>query len=184
MKKIIFSLLSLFVLFSVSAQTTFNKGDKVLNLGIGLGSTLYGGSGYKTTVPPISASFEYGIVDGLIDGKASIGVGGYFGYTASKYEFMGFTSDYKYSSAIIGARGSFHYALVEKLDTYAGLSLGYNIVSAKYDGDASINYAAEASAVYLGCYLGARYYFTDSFAVMAELGYDIAYLNIGVAFKF
>ena len=33
-------------------------------------------------------------------------------------------------------------------------------------------------------YVGGRWYFTDSFAAMLELGYGIAWLNIGVAFKF
>ena len=28
---------------------------------------------------------------------------------------------------IIGVRGSFHYPLVDKLDTYTGLALGYDI---------------------------------------------------------
>lgn len=182
MKKTFFTLLSLFALATLSAQTDFNKGDKVLNLGIGFGSTLYSGTGYKTTVPPISASFEYGIVDGLIDGNASIGVGGYFGYTASKYEYPGL-KDFKYSSVIVGGRGSFHYSFLEKLDTYTGLSIGYNIVSLKDDNSFG-TIAAESSSVYLGWYAGARYYFTNSIAAMAEVGYDIAYLNIGVAFKF
>lgn len=33
-------------------------------------------------------------------------------------------------------------------------------------------------------FVGARYYFTDNFAVMGELGYGIAVLKIGVALKF
>lgn len=92
-------------------------------------------------------------------------------------------SNIKYSSAIVGARGSFHYSFVEKLDTYTGVSLGYNIVSSKSDRKDN-NYKAETSSLHLGWYLGGRYYFTDSFAGMAELGYDIAYLTVGVAFKF
>lgn len=179
MKKIIISLLGLLVFAGASAQS-FNKGDVVLNLGVGFGNTLYG-SGYKMTVPPLSASFEYGIVDNLFDEKSSIGVGGYFGYAASKYDWH--NVDYKISSAIIGARGSFHYSFVEKLDTYTGLSLGYNIVSHK-DKDNNGWDGVKSSALYLGWYAGARYYFTDSFAVMGEVGYDVAYLNVGVAFKF
>lgn len=86
MKKIIFTLVCMLVVAGASAQS-FNKGDKVLNLGIGLGNTLYSGTGFKTTIPPVSASFEYGIVDHLFDEKSSIGVGGYFGYTSSKYDW-------------------------------------------------------------------------------------------------
>ena len=182
MKRIVLSILCVFVVFGASAQT-FSKGDKVVNLGLGLGNTVYSGSGYKTSIPPISGSFEYGVVDNLFDDKSSLGVGGYLGYTSSKYD-LGNNYDYKYSSTIVGVRGSLHYDFIEKLDTYTGLSLGYNIVSAKSDYKGLGSYKAESSALYWGWYLGARYYFTDSFAAMAEIGYDIAYLNIGVAFKF
>lgn len=187
MKKIILSLLSVFLVMSMSAQV-FKKDDKVLNVGIGLGSTLYSGSGYKTTVPPLSASFEYGIIDNLFDENSSIGVGGYFGYTASKYEWnYGYNLgkyEYKYSSAIIAARGTFHYQFVDNLDTYTGLSLGYNVVSSKSDHKDLGSYKADASSVFVGWYAGARYYFNESFAAMAEVGYDVAYLNIGIAYKF
>ena len=184
MKKIIFTVFCALVAVAGASAQSFNKGDKVINLGIGLGNTLYSGSGYSTSIPPVSASFEYGIVDHLFDDKSSIGVGGYFGYTSSKYDFGYSNYEYKYSNAIFGARGSLHYAFVEKLDTYTGVSLGYNVVSAKSDHKDVGNYSAESSSLHLGWYLGARYYFTDSFAVMAEAGYDIAYLTIGVAFKF
>lgn len=182
MKKLFFSLLCVFIVAGASAQS-FNKGDKVLNVGIGLGNSLYNGSGFKTSIPPLSASFEYGVVDHLFDDKSSIGVGGYFGYTSSKYSWNN-EYDYKYSSAVVGARGSLHYAFVDKLDTYTGIGLGYNIVSGKSDYKGLGSYSAESSALYWAWYLGARYYFTDSFAGMAEVGYDVAYLTIGVAFKF
>lgn len=186
MKKVIMGFLSLFVFVCAGAQS-FNKGDKVVNLGLGIGNTLYG-SGYKTSIPPVSASFEYGIVDNLFDEKSSIGIGGYLGYAASKYKYNGLgSSDFedKFSSTIIGVRGSFHYSFVEKLDTYTGLSLGYNIVSFSSDQkNNDYSYSAASSAMFLGWYAGARYYFTNSFAVMGEIGYDVAYLNVGVAFKF
>ena len=36
--------------------------------------------------------------------------------------------------------GSFHYPLVDKLDTYAGILLGYNIVTSKEIGDPTGGY--------------------------------------------
>lgn len=187
MKRLILSLglLVMLSVLSVSAQA-FQKGDKVVNLGVGIGSTLYTGSGYSMSVPPLSGSFEYGIVDNLFDEKSSIGIGGYFGYTASKHKpgYAPYGYEYKYSSSIIGARGSFHYSFIEQLDTYTGLSLGYNIVSGKSDHKDIGSYSAKSSAFFIGWYAGARYYFTDYFAAMAEIGYDVAYLNIGVSFKF
>lgn len=182
MKKLVLSLICILTVLGTSAQS-FNKGDKVLNLGIGFGNSLYHGTGYKTTVPPLSASLEYGVVDNLFDEKSSIGIGGYFGYTGSKYNWAQNYS-YKYSSAIIGVRGSLHYSFIEKLDTYTGVSLGYNIVSGKSDYKDLGAFEAQASAMHLGWYLGTRYYFSDNIAGMAELGYDIAYLTLGVAIKF
>jgi hypothetical protein len=163
-------------------ESTFSKGDKVLNLGIGLGSTLYSGSFYKGQVPPISASYEVGIVDNVLE-KGSIGVGGYLGYSSYKYEYSGW--GWKYSNIIIGARGSFHYPLVDKLDTYTGLLLGYNIATSKEFGNAipGFNYSSSAGGLQTAWFLGGRYYFKETFAVMAELGYGISYLTLGISLK-
>jgi hypothetical protein len=167
----------------VAQESTFNKGDKVLNIGIGLGSTLYSGTYYKTTLPPISASLEFGVVDKVLD-KGSIGVGPYVGFSSHKWDYS-VDWYYTYTNIIIGARGVFHYPLVNKLDTYTGLLLGYDIVSAKEHGLGSgYLYNASGSTVAWSWFIGGRYYFSDNFAGMLELGYGIAYLNIGVALKF
>jgi len=183
MKKISALLLAAIFSFAhLSAQDpTFNKGDKVLNLGIGLGSTLYSGLYYKSQVPPVSASLEIGIVDEILE-KGVIGVGPYFGYSSYKYSYL--TSGYKYSNLILGARGNFHYPLLDKLDTYTGLLLGFNIVSSKWTGDGTDPLNATSGGVAWAWFVGGRYYFSESFAAMLELGYGIAYLNLGVALKF
>ncbi|MDR2056984.1 MAG: hypothetical protein LBP83_01645, partial [Dysgonamonadaceae bacterium] len=138
MKKVILAVLVTFIATTVlQAQNIFVKGDKVVNLGIGFGSYI-GESGYKTTLPPLSLSAELGVKDGLLNGKSSIGVGGYLAYTSNKWEIsnqvLG-TYGFDYSYFIIGARGLFHYQFVDKLDTYAGLMLGYNVASSKYFGE-------------------------------------------------
>ena len=65
------------------------------------------------------------------------------------------------------------------------MMLGYNIVNSKAIGNLPIyyDYSVNASSFVWSIYVGGRYYFTDSFAAMLELGYGIAWLNIGVAFK-
>jgi hypothetical protein len=187
MKKLLLVLLvGVFSLTQLLAQeSTFKKGDKVLNLGIGLGSTLYAGTGYKIGIPPISASLEVGIVN-LLNDKASIGVGGYVGYSSHKYSasYFGYTDSWTNSSFIIGARGAFHYALLDKLDTYAGLILGARIESWKWTGTGTETTHSSNGGLASSEFIGARYYFSDKFAVMAELGYGITYLNLGVALKF
>ncbi|PKP53661.1 MAG: hypothetical protein CVT92_02770 [Bacteroidetes bacterium HGW-Bacteroidetes-1] len=184
MKKIIMAAVAfLMIAGTMQAQENmFGKDDKVVNLGIGLLSGFYSGSFYSSKTPPISISFEQGIKDGVLD-VGSIGVGGYLGYTSAKWEYLGF--GWKVSNFIIGARGSFHYPLVDKLDTYAGVLLGYNVVTSKETGNLlGGNYSGSSSGVIFSGYVGGRYYFTDNIAAMVELGTGIAYFNIGVAFKF
>lgn len=184
MKKNLFiSFLLLFVSVCANAQNTFVKGDKVLNLGLGLGTRFYSGSGYTNKIPPVSASFEVGVKDNLFDEKSSLGIGGYIGYTGAKWEYNDW--GYKYSDIIIGARGILHYQLVEKLDTYTGILLGYDIVSAKEFGTSTgYDYSSSTGGVTWSWFVGGRYYFNDKFAGMLELGYGISYLNIGLSVKF
>jgi hypothetical protein len=165
----------------LAQESTFQKGDKVLNLGIGFGGR-YTGSGMTTSVPPVSASFEVGVKDGVLE-KGSIGVGGIIAYSAHKWEYSGW--GWKYTSIIIGARGTFHYPLVEKLDTYTGLLLGYDISTAKeYGTSTGYPYDNSYGGLSYAWFVGARYYFSDSFAAFGELGVGITILNLGVALKF
>ncbi len=184
MKKLLLSfVIACFVMAQLNAQeSTFLKGDKVLNLGIGLGSTLYTGTYYHLQVPPISASLEVGVADNILE-KGVIGVGGYLGFSSYKYEYA--NSGWKTSNIIIGARGNFHYPLVEKLDTYTGLLLGYGILSHKYFGIyGDEDYSGSSSGIQWAWFVGGRYYFKEKFAAMLELGYGVAYLNLGIALKF
>ena len=162
-------------------QNTFREGDKIINIGFGLGSSLYTGSDYTSRTPPISASFELGVKDNLFDEKSSLGVGGYLGYTGAKWEESGY--GFKYKSFVIGVRGAVHYQLVEKLDTYTGLMLGYNIASASSFGtDWGLTASAKGGIAY-NWFIGGRYSFSDKIAGMVELGYGVAILNLGVAIK-
>ena len=185
MKKLL--LILFVVVFSLTQllaqESTFKQGEKVLNLGIGLGSTLYSGTYYKVGLPPISASLEFGVKDGVLD-KGSIGVGGYVAYSSYKWDYSSGWY-FKYSNFILGVRGIFHYPLVSKLDTYTGLLLGYNIATSKEYGSPvfGYDYSASSGGLAYSWFVGGRYYFSDKFAGMLELGYGITYLNIGIALK-
>lgn len=186
MKKFVVMVMATMVIASnlFAQDPMFEKGDKVVNVGVGLLSALYTGSYYTSKMPPISISYEQGIIDNVLD-VASIGVGGYIGFASAKWETTYSTGSYgwKYTNFIIGARGSFHYPLVDNLDTYAGILLGYNVVSAKEIGNVPLGFNASSSAAIFSGYVGGRYYFTDKIGAMAELGTGIAYFNIGVAVK-
>jgi len=182
-KRIEFFIIALFLPFLVGAQNMFTEGDKVLNLGIGFGSTLYTGSNYTSRTPPVSASFEVGVKDELFDENSSLGVGGYFGYTGAKWEYQDW--GWNYSSVILGGRGLLHYQLLDDWDTYTGIMLGYNVVnSSSFGSEGSFsNYSTVGSGLTSSWFIGGRYYFTEKFAGMFELGYGVAYLNVGIALK-
>ena len=185
MKKSLFLTLAICVIAGVSVsaqQPTFVKGDNVVSLGVGLGGYLgtgwsYTGSSAKK-MPLIAASFDHCIIDNLFNEKSSIGVGGLIGFKSVK-----FPDWVKYNYFVFGARGTFHYALVNKLDTYGGLHLGYDYCNVKWIGHDSYNHGG-ASGFSYGFFVGGRYYFTDSIGAYAELGYGYAILNLGVSFKF
>ena len=151
----------------------FSKGDQVVNVGIGLG-TYISDKGYSMTIPPISASYEVGVVN-LFDGRGGIGVGGYAAYLLRKSS----ADDYNVGDFVIGPRGLFHYQFVDNLDTYAGVMLGYDVVS--YSNK---NADLGGSDFYTTFFVGARYYFTSNVAVFGELGYGVSPLQLGFTFKF
>ncbi len=170
---------------SVSKAQLFTPGEKVLNLGIGFGATWYTGGAYTSSIPPISVYLDYAWRDDV--GPGTIGLGGYFGYASYKWEYayFGDTYGWKYTSILIGALGTYHVELVEDLDTYTGLLLGFRILSAKETGTAplGLNYSASSSGLAGSWFIGAKYYFSDNFGAFAELGYGIAYFTLGVALK-
>lgn len=183
MKKIsILLFLILYPLIEIAAQESmFKKKDKVLNLGLGLGSTLYTAPGFIVGIPPVSACIEFGVTDGIFD-KGSVGLGGYLDYSSHKLDLTGW--DLRYTNIVFGARGIFHYPFIDKLDMYTGIFLGYNIVNRKESGAIDPNNIYyKSSGIIDACFIGGRYYFSNKFAVMGELGYGITYLNLGVALK-
>jgi hypothetical protein len=183
----IFSLCFGLSIGTFAQNNVFSKGDRVANLGIGIGSYL-GGTGYSTKIPPISASIEYGVKDDLFDENSSLGIGGYIAYTSNQQEYTlaNQTYGWDYSHFILGARGIVHYQWVEKLDTYGGLMLGYNVASSSSFGTNVANgvSASSVGGFAFSLFVGARYYFSDNIAAFGELGYGIAALQLGVALKF
>jgi len=146
----------------------YKKGDKLLNIGIGVNSFYNGGI-------PIGASCEQGITDAI-----SVGVNA--DYLSNKYFSFKFTAIY------FGVRGSYHFNDLLKLgndniDLYAGPTIGYRSFSWK---DARQNLGDNyGSGIFLGVFIGGKYYLSDKIGLFTELG-SIGSTNarIGVAFKF
>jgi hypothetical protein len=177
MKKVLFVLLAILVLSSTTSFAQgFKNGSKTLNAGIGFG---FSGLTGDATIPPVSVGLQVGITD-------KFSVGGIVAYTGSsdKYSFYGSSYEWKYSYIIIGARGEYHFMEPsDKLDLYAGLTLGYNIVSVTTPSGTYSGYSAAGSALFLGGHVGARYAVSNSWGGFAELGYGIGYLTVGAFFK-
>lgn len=185
MKKLSFLIAGLAFLCSgqsASAQSEFETGTNIVQATIGFPQLLGFGTTYKTTIPAIGLAYDRGIIDDLINGKASVGVGAYFGIAGARQEFIGFGYDYTYILA--GARGTFHYELLEDFDTYAGVLLGATVVASNGYGNAPFSSVADGSGLLSGAFVGGRYYFTDDFAAVAELGFGVALLNVGISARF
>lgn len=177
------------MVFAFGANAQINKGEIIGTAGIGLGNSLYGA--YSSSLLPINLEAEYGVVEsGLfgVDGL-SLGVGPAISYTQGKESYNYGYGDYGYkcSSILVGAKGYFHYDLfnVDKLDTYASITLGYNIASAKYFGDwgGNAGNAVSVGGLFYGFSVGARYWFTDAIGANLEAGVGLSFLKAGVTFK-
>ncbi|MFI3282002.1 MAG: hypothetical protein SNG10_00550 [Rikenellaceae bacterium] len=70
----------------------------------------------------------------------------------------------------VGLRGAYHYA-INKWDLLGALTIGGNI-------------ASSADNPMFNVSVGANYFFSESWAVGAELGYGISFANVGVTYKF
>ncbi len=162
MKKlfVLIAFISFGISHSYSQNETFSKGTNAINLGVGVAS-------FRSF--PITASYEIGIIDGILD-KGTIGVGGIVGFRT--YTSLG----YRYTSYNFGIRAAFHYYLVENLDLYAGAMVGFSYFATYY--------GVNPNQLFPGAYVGARYYFSPNFGVMAEAGAGISNINGGIVFKF
>jgi hypothetical protein len=167
-----------------SAQTSFGKGDNVVNLGASFGGNLYGGftGGNLNRIPLVKLSYERCIIDNLFNDKSAIGVGGFGGYSSASYKYSD-GDKWRMSNILLGAQGAFHYSFIDKLDTYAGVRGTYNIVSWKWHGLGE-GLSSASNGLYFNAYVGARYYFTNSLAVFAEASHGYELLHAGVALKF
>ena len=176
MEKIVKFLCVIALVFSVtfaSGQARYDKGDVLLNAGIGLGYYYAGGV-------PLLLSAEFAVND-------VFSIGPYLGYTSYNYNYSFGGSKFRYTFFDIGVRGSYHFSELfeirnEKVDVYGGAFLGYVISS--YSSNFGNNYDDPyGSHLRLGLHAGTRYFFSEKVAGYAELGFGIAPLALGFTFK-
>ncbi len=191
MRKLVYLVVLLLSVWGLKAQQ-LEQGNSLINLGVGMGSYIGSGSGYKTTLPPLEVSYEYLVND-------NISVGGFFAMTKSEFNYSfpdlggGSSSPqnfkFNYSYMMFGAIGNYHFVNNDKFDVYGGVRIGYNKVNVDYSSDdattdsllKSIN--LDSSGMLFGAQVGGRYFFTDNLAVNMEVGYGLAIAKLGLTFK-
>ncbi len=175
---------------NMKAQDVFSKGTIAVNTNIGLSSYSYGYGLLNSSIglPPISASLDVGVVDGLIADRASVGIGGYAGFSTYSYKYYDYYKE-NMTRMCFGVRGTFHFQLTEKLDTYAGVMLGLYTYSYKYNYNPEYSYYNDYnvrnnySDFAFSSFIGARWYMSDNFGFNAELGWGFTYISAGLTFK-
>jgi hypothetical protein len=139
------------------------------------------GSGFlpSYSLPPIYASVEYA---GL---PIPLSVGGYFGIAEYKQD----TSDFNIHDTpiVLGARAAWHFNLLENLDAYAAVHIGWMMGKEIKEGKKTSlpDITTPFSTFDYGFFIGARYFFTSFLGAFLELGYSpITFGTVGLALKF
>ncbi len=165
MKKLLTVTFLLLAMSFTNAQ--YQKGKNTFGVLLGIG----GGGLNGTGAIPIAA--EYNFLN-AIDNKIQFGV---FGAFASTKEDL-FGGSFTYSNIIIAAQGNYHFMPGDKLDPFAGISLGFNIASASWAGS-GISPSASSSGIFWNIQGGLNYWFSPKWALQVRLGY-FPYLGVGV----
>ncbi len=163
---------------------------KVVQVGGGVGLVGVDGS---VTLPPVTLMFDYiteqNLSFGFVGGRAStkwtntIQLLNY-----STFEYENYEYGYEYGYTFFAARGGYHFVNNEKIDVYAGLLLGYVVVSASAILPENIpeNLVPSASTNYMlyGGFGGIRLFLSPNFGLYAEGGYGVSLANGGIVIRF
>lgn len=150
----------------------FSKGENDLSIKAGI----YGIYIMSPSLSPQAHfSYERCLVDGLTKkGKGSIGLGGSVG--------LGLVFDLLYIP--ITAKVSYHHQVLPKLDLYGSTDLGVVLMYTCFNNDGKGSQCGVAGAFAFSAYAGANYFFTERFALKAEVGFGYSIVNLGVNFRF
>lgn len=168
-KSIVIVILMAFCALNIKAEPVFSKGGTFLSGGVGIGSP-YAFSNLAIVVPPISGRLDFGLTDNL-----SLGL--LIGFQSITVPVI---TTYPINYLMIAPRIAYHIDPgIDKLDAYAGASVGYLAVSS----GAHNTEIKGANGVYLGLYVGGTYMFTPKFGAFGELGYSFSWITLGLTLK-
>ncbi len=163
---------------------------KVVQVGGGVGLVGVDGS---VTLPPVTLMFDYiteqNLSFGFVGGRSSTKwttktLNIYNPYNPTEMVEYG----YEYGYTFFAARGGYHFVNNEKIDVYAGLTLGYVVVSASLilpEGFPE-SFVPKATANYAlyGGFGGIRLFLSPNFGLYAEGGYGVSLANGGIVIRF
>lgn len=135
------------------------KGSGIIGFGFGPGIQFHG-HGFG---PAILFHYDHSIWKA---GPGAISLGGQVGTS--------FFGDWMNMGVVF--RGAYHYGWkVPGLDTYAGYGMGTRF-GFKSNNDPHVDFLPTA-------FLGGSYFFNDVFGLNTEMGYNFAYISIGLNFR-
>jgi len=175
---------------SVAQSNVMNKGDFMMNVGLGIGYPTYSAYSYGYDygfgiMPSITVSGEYGMFP-----TGDIGIvtlGGIASMGASK------STGYYYNSSAFSTellfRGAWHLSVWNNptFDVYAGVGTGVRINSIKYTSNISGTKFDNKNGTnfIISEFVGARYMMNENFGFFGEFtNGEISFSKIGVTFKF
>lgn len=186
MKKIL-SIVIVLVMFGMALNAqVMKKGDKVIMAGLGFPDS----DGFDITLPPVIGIFDYGFSDKL--GIGYISGGGLLSYARFNNDFFNrnFQSETKLGVLHLMVRSAYHFDFVDitgnkvfdKFDIYAGLGLGWEIVTTKItsingnSSDTDPKFKADI-------FIGGKYTLNDKVSLYTEIGAEVAFISGGVCIK-
>ena len=213
--RILIFMAALLLTFSsqVMAQAFEGKGSKQLLLGIGLnqhtGLFTENGQGIKGSYSPFSGGFNVQMEFGI---HKYVGLGFFTGFETftrlsggtfnpAYYGYYGYygSSSYWGMALPIGFHANFHFLqliadktgknFADKLDVYAGLSIGSGVMfifprqQLKDDYPAGAKLSDVGPMIYGGGHIGIRYYPFNNLGFFAELGYGKSLAQAGITLK-
>lgn len=182
--------------FAQDEGGAYSQGSSSVSIGYGFGNIwkslfklagAFSDGSYKVSATgPVAFVYEYGATD-----KISVGIALGYSQVKGKYNDPSYPDD-NYEESLTNfsalARANYHFGSSEKFDPYLGIGLGYYNFKYKYkdaSGTSDVGTFAIPGAFGFSGQLGAKYYFTSSVGLYAEIGYvggSIA--QVGLSFKF
>jgi hypothetical protein len=180
MKAVLFTILlsALLITFSTQSYSQYQVGKNTGSVSVGVG----GGGLTGTGAIPISAEFNF------LNFEKNIQAGIFASYssTSENFDFY-YSGKWKYTYIVIAAQGNWHFMPGEKLDPFAGISLGYRIASVSWSWSGAAGpyspSSASASDIFFSAQAGLNYWFSEKWAVQVRVGY-FPYASIGVTAGF